>query len=143
MATDRRPGPPPSYGSIEFELIDIDDARAAHDALPDGVDEFGRIQPGYWEQRRRRTLPTDRALTGLSLVWLIELPEPLRPHALRDQFPRIVNALSRSWKDDRLSLECFARLLNDKRPGRRGFPSDVQRELELLCEYRMELAASG
>jgi hypothetical protein len=103
------------------------------------VNEFGRMQPGYWEQRRRRPSATDRALTGLSLEWLIELPQELRPEALRDRFPRIVNSLSEAWADDARVLTVFEHLLHDPRPGRKGFPPDVLKELELLFAYRAEL----
>jgi hypothetical protein len=140
-----RDRPPPSsspqLGAIDYEPTDFWEARAAHDALPPGVDEFGRMQPGYWEQRRRSKQATDRALTGLSLEWLIRLPVVVRPEALRDQYPRIVNGLSERWADTERVLEFFERLLNDPRPGRRGFPAAVQRELELLCEYRAALTA--
>lgn len=137
---DRLPSdPPPDPGTIEFELTDLWEARAAHDALPAGVDEFGRMQPGYWEKHRRTTLPTDRALTGRSLQWLMQLPAEVRPEALRDQYPRIVNGISEVWPDMDRTLSMFERLLNDKRPGRKGFPAAVHRELELLCELRAGL----
>jgi hypothetical protein len=126
-------------GSIDYEPTSLHDARAAHDQLPPGVDEFGRMQPGYWEQRRRLPLPTDRALTGLSLEWLINLPQELRPEALRDRYPRIVNSLSEAWADDARVVALFEHLLHDPRPGRKGFPPDVRQELELLCAYRVEL----
>jgi hypothetical protein len=137
---DRKPSSPkPELGAIDYEPTDFWDARVAHDQLPPGVDEFGRMQPGYWEERRRRSMATDRALTGRSLEWLIGLPEVVRPEALRDQYPRIVNGLSERWPDHARVLPYFEHLLNDPRPGRRGFPEAVQRELELLCEYRAGL----
>jgi hypothetical protein len=131
--------PPPDLGAIDFELTDFFEARAAHDALPPGVDEIGRMQPGYWEKHRRTTLATDRALTGRSLQWLMQLPAVMRPEALRDQYPRIVNGLSEVWPDLDRTLAVFERLLNDKRTGRKGFPAAVHRELELLCEFRAGL----
>ena len=137
---DRKPSSPkPELGAIDYEPTDFWDARVAHDQLPPGVDEFGRMQPGYWEERRRRSMATDRALTGRSLEWLIGLPVVVRPEALRDQYPRIVNGLSERWSDHARVLEYFEHLLNDPRPGRRGFPAPVQGELELLCEYRAGL----
>ena len=137
---DRKPSSPkPELGAIDYEPTDFWDARIAHNQLPPGVDEFGRMQPGYWEERRRRSKATDRALTGHSLEWLIRLPAVVQPQALRDQYPRIVNGLSERWSDHARVLEFFEHLLNDPRPGRRGFPEAVQRELELLCEYRAGL----
>jgi hypothetical protein len=137
---DRKPpSSKPALDAIDYEPTDFWEARVAHDQLPPGVDEFGRMQPGYWEERRRRSMATDRALTGRSLEWLIRLPAVVRPEALRDQFPRIVNALSERWPDHDGVLQFFEHLLNDPRPGRKGFPAPVQRELELLCEYRAGL----
>ena len=131
--------PPP--GSIEFELTDIDEARAALDELPPGVNEHSRMQPGFWEARRRPRMATDRALTGRSLQWLMELPPMLRPQALGERFPRILNWISASWDETEKSLDLFEHLLDDRRTGRRGFPADVQREIEMLCEHRVTLAS--
>jgi hypothetical protein len=139
MQDRKPPSSKPVLGAIDYEPTDFWEARVAHDQLPPGVDEFGRMQPGYWEERRRRSMATDRALTGRSLEWLIRLPVVVRPEALRDQFPRIVNVLSEHWADHERVLQFFEHLLNDPRPGRKGFPAPVQRELDLLCEYRAGL----
>ncbi len=131
-----RPSPPP--GTIEFEATDFDEARAAHDVLPPGVEALARMQPEFWQKRRRASMATDRALTGRSLEWLMQLPAALRPRALCDRFPRIVNRISESWADIEQSRSMFDRLLNDRRTGRRGFPADVLREIEALYAHRIE-----
>jgi len=135
----RRSSPP--LGSIDFEYTDLQDARAAHAELPPGVNEFGRMQPGFWEPRRRQRLATDRALTGHSLEWLMRLPPMLRPQALCDRYPRIVNSISESWDDVHRSVETFEHLLDNRRTGRRGFATDVLHEIESLCEHRAMLAS--
>lgn len=132
----------PQVGTIDFEYTDLQDARAAHAELPPGVNEFGRMQPGFWESRRRKQLATDRALTGRSLEWLMQLPAMLRPAALCDRYPRIVNSISESWDDAHRSLATFEHLLDDRRTGRRGFATDVQQEIESLCEHRVTLAST-
>jgi hypothetical protein len=131
--------PSAQIGTIDFEYTDLQEARAAHAELPPGVAEFGCMQPGFWERRRRRPLATDRALTGASLEWLMQLPPALRPTSLRDRYPRIVNAISDSWADAVRSLETFEHLLDDRRTGRRGFAADVRHEIESLCEHRLML----
>jgi hypothetical protein len=134
-----RSSPPP--GSIEFELTDIEDARASLEELPAGVNPFGRMQAGFWESRRRPRMATDRALTGCSLQWLMELPPMLKPRGLSERFPRILNWISESWSDTDKSLDLFEHLLDDRRTGRRGFPEDIQHEIEMLCEHRVTLAS--
>jgi hypothetical protein len=131
------PAPP---GTIEFELTGIEEARAAHDVLPPGIEQFERRQnPKLWQARRRRVVATDRALTGRSLEWVMRLPPALRPLALIDHFPRIVNSISASWADMEESLSVFDHLLNNRRTARRGFPAGVRLEIEALCEHRVEL----
>jgi hypothetical protein len=123
-------------GTIEFELTDLSDARQALDELPEGVREREKLEPGYWEQRRRKALVTDRALTGAALDWLIKLPAEVRPKALCEQFPRVANVIADAWNDGPAGDRMFARLLNDDRGGRRGFPADIEQELLRLVDFR-------
>jgi hypothetical protein len=124
---------------IEFELTNIDEARRAHDALPEGVDKLPELVPDYWQQRRRKPQPTDRALAGFAIDWLIALPPALRPHALCERYPRAANALAAAW-------HCAERgavlddLLGNKRGKRRGFPVDVRIEIEALRDASATLA---
>ena len=123
-------------GTIEFELTDLSDARQALDDLPPGVREREQLEPGYWEHRRRKSQPADRALTGAALDWLIKLPPAVRPQALCEQFPRIANVIAEAWNDGAAGDRLFARLLTDDRGGRHGFPADIDQELRRLVDFR-------
>jgi hypothetical protein len=130
------PKSPPPIGSIDFELTDFDDARRALDDLPAGVAEMQRFRSGDWELHRRKPLPSDRALTGAAMDWVIGLPPALRPHTACEQFPRVVNAIAASWADLPFSLQVIDHMNNDYRGGRRGFPAAVQAELTALYDYQ-------
>lgn len=133
----KAPPAPRPYGTIEFELTDFEDARHALDDLPPGVAESKHLQPGYWEQQRRKSVASDRALTGLAMDWVIKLPPPLRPHVTCEQFPRVVNAMAQAFTDPAYGFQVLQHMISDYRGGRRGFPADVQRELaELEAHYR-------
>lgn len=129
----------PPAGSIEFELTDLSDARHALDDLPAGVRERKQLEPGFWEQRRRKPEPTDRALTGAAIDWLIKLPADVRPRALSEQFPRVANVLAQAWYDGAQGDALLRRLLVDDRGGRRGFPAQVEAELRRLAQLRGQL----
>ena len=137
MASTTNPQDDP--GAIEFELADFDEAREALDALPPGVAEVRRLSPGYWEQRRRQVMPTDRALTGVSLEWLTRLPPKVRPGRAAERYPRVVNQIAQTWASGAQCTATFDDLLVDHRGGRHGFPYDVEVELKGLREYRRVL----
>ena len=132
------PKKPPPPGSIEFEITDFDEARRALDELPPGVEQMHQLRAGgsEWEGRRRKPLPSDRALTGEAMDWVVSLPPPLRPHSACEQFPRVVNAVASSWADPAFSVQVLDHMINDYRGGRRGFPAAVQGELAALLAYR-------
>lgn len=121
--------------ALEFEFTDLGDARHALDELPAGVADPGRYTPGYWEKRRRPTLPSDRALTGETVEWAIALPPGLRPRELGSKFPRLANALAAAWGDSTRTVAALESLLVDHRGGRRGLPYEVQAELQRLLDY--------
>jgi len=131
----QQPPRPPSPGSIDFEITDFDSARQALDELPPGIEEVKHLQPGYWEQQRRKPTPIDRALTGAAMDWVIGLPPALRPHATCEHFPRVVNAIASAWADPAHSLLVLDHMINDHRGGRRGFPAAVQQELAALVTH--------
>ncbi len=135
------PGPQPTKpdrppGSIDFEVTDLPSARQALDELPAGVMQVKHMQPGYWEQLRRKPTVTDRALTGPAMDWVISLPPSLRPHVTCEQFPRVVNAISSAWANTGYSVQVLDHMINDYRGGRRGFPEAVQRELRALRAHQ-------
>lgn len=136
------PPPKPPPGSIDFEVTDFNDARRVLDELPAGVVEVQRLMHGDWPARRRKPLPTDRALTGAAMDWVIGLPAALRPHSACEQFPRVVNAIAASWLDLHYSLQVIDHMINDYRGGRRGFPAAVKAELQALYEHQRSRAGA-
>ena len=126
-----RPGPPSTF---DFELTDFETARAAHDSLPAGVEKIPVLTPGFWESRRRRPGPADRALTGTTIDWCLSLPPSRRPHRLCELFPRVANGLALRWRAPAARNAMLDELLADRRGGRRGFPADVRQEIERLRE---------
>jgi len=141
MDQPKKPPPPPlpesTWGEgFEFELTDIDEARRILDA--ESLSQFdvsGFDRPEHWKRLRRVSLPTDRALTGKAIDWLMALPTALRPQLLSRQFPRIVNALAEVWQEPELCQAAFDRLLRDERKGRKGFPGAVHDELVALRNW--------
>jgi hypothetical protein len=130
------PQKPPAPDSIDFEITDFDQARQVLNDLPPGVGRVKTLEPGFWEQQRRKPTPTDRALTGAAMDWVIALPPPLRPHATCEHFPRVVNAIADAWADTAFSLQVLDHMINDYRGGRRGFPPAVQHELIALLAHQ-------
>lgn len=118
---------------MDFEPVSIDDARAALDEIDAAMASM--ISPEYWTKVRRKTLATDRALTGRSMKWLAELPEEIRPVVTMQRYARVINVIVDAWPNADDRDQVFDNLLNDRRKGRRGFPIDVERELSALCLF--------
>ena len=130
--------PRPS-GLMEFDATTIDAARAVLDEIPPDVAKVLESVPGYWRRNRQPPLATDRALTGLAMDWVVQLPAHLRPYRTTERYPRVVNAIASSWPDAKARAETFEHLLNDRRTGRRGFPIDIEREIAALSRYARTL----
>lgn len=122
----------PSVDALEFELTDFATAREALDELPSGIGRSPTLTPGYWEQRRRKLLPRDRALAGPTIDWLLSLPPAQRPRALCERYPRLANAIAEVWALPDARAQLLNALLADERGGRRGFALEVRREIEAL-----------
>lgn len=121
---------------FEFELTDIEEARRILDTESLSQFEVATVvPPEHWKKLRRGNLPTDRALTGQAIDWLLDLPPKLRPQILSLQFPRIINALAEVWAEPERCQAAFARLLCDGRKGRKGFPDAVHYELVALQSW--------
>lgn len=133
----------PSPGGFDFELTDLDAARAALDELPAGVQEVHQLEPGFWDSRRRRPTPADRALTGSTMDWFMALPPGQRPKTLCEQFPRVANAVADCWPDAQRCLSVLDSLVVDRRGRRRGFPPEVASELRALREFRVQASSGG
>jgi hypothetical protein len=106
-----------------------------------------RIDPSFadrsaaWDGRRRSKIPTDRAMSGVTLDWVIALPTHLRPKQVCDRYPRIANSLAAVWKDREACVAMLISLLADQRVHRRGFPVVLRQEIQSLLDYREKLAA--
>jgi hypothetical protein len=121
---------------LEFELTDLDEARRILDT--ESISQFDVatvVPPAHWNKLRREKRPTDRALTGQAIDWLISLPPGLRPEQLSHLFPRITNALAEVWQDADSLDAALDRLLDDGRKGRKGFPKAVRDELVALRNW--------
>jgi hypothetical protein len=130
---DKPPANPfKSSRSFEFELTDFDEARKSLDEVPEGLAEAATFEPDFWERRRRKSVPTDRALNGVAIEWVLSLPIALRPMGLCDRYPRVANAIADSWPIFELRRSMLDSLLEDKRGRRQGFPPEVRSEIETL-----------
>lgn len=145
MSTSPKPSVPP--GTIEFEITDFETARRALELPPEGLERIQTFAPNYWEERRRKPQPSDRALTSEAMQWLLTLPADLRPREVCNRYPRVANAIAESWiHPERLQiLDAF---LTDSRGNRRGFPPEVERELRALrgaadSDPRVKLPTGG
>ncbi len=117
---------------IEFELTDFEEARRILDS--ESAPQYF-LPPEHWTRLRRGTLPTDRALTGRAIDWLLALPPTLRPQNLSVLFPRITNALAEVWHEPQQRQAALDKLLCDGRKGRKGFPFVVRDELIVLRNW--------
>jgi hypothetical protein len=129
-------------GAFEFELTDIAEARKALDELPPGVESVLTMSPGYWLSRRRKPESGDLALTRPAIDWMMGLLPHLRPQAGAQRFPRLVNAIAKSWETPGECDSLLEGLLNDCRPGRQGLPSAVRSEFEALRTARASAAGT-
>jgi hypothetical protein len=125
-------------GLIEFEITDIADARAQAER-PAAVVAIEKLLPGYWEEQRRPATPSDRALTGKGIDWLLGLPAHARPKALCEQYPRIANHLAEHWNQLRDIQLMLMRLLADERGQRKGFSLQIEREIGRLAAHVQSL----
>ena len=133
----------PFADSIEFEITDFEQARHALDELPPGVGRVPRVDHGRWEPQRRKPIPTDRALSGITLQWLVTLPHGLQPRVLAERYPRIANEIALHWTDSLRSAGVIDDLFADRRGGRRGFPFEVESELRALRQYLEVIVRRG
>ncbi len=124
--------PKPTADALEFEITDFAAAREALDEPPSGVGRAATFGPGYWEQKRRKLLPRDRALAGPTIDWMLGLAPTLRPRLLCEHYPRIANQIAELWPHPEERARFLDALLTDARGGRRGFALGVRREIEAL-----------
>jgi len=63
------------------------------------------------------------------------LPPDVRPTALAERFPRIVNLITLEWSNLRGTQKLLDDYVMDRRGGRSGFPSQITKELKALQHY--------
>ncbi len=97
-------------------------------AAPPVEPSFGNLH----RLRRSAPNPRDVSLSAMAAGWCERFPLELRPVSLCRRYPRIANRLALCWDDRMLTHKVFEDLLVDRRGNRRGFPSEVQRELLML-----------
>jgi hypothetical protein len=78
--------------------------------------------------RVRKAQPLDRLMPA-SVRWIANLPVEFRPVALAAKYPRIVNLIAWQWHDHKACCAYLDELLAGRRPGRRGFPTEISWEL--------------
>ena len=135
-----QPSPPkPSVTDtgFDFELTDFAEARSVLDSesLSPAAEAARAVDKEHWIKQRRPRVPTDRALTGEALAWLIQLPAGLRPDLLSEQMPRLANQIAAAWPHPDECLAALERLLNDGRTDRRGFSPPLRGEIEALRDH--------
>ena len=118
--------------ALPFEVTDFETARRALDEPPAGLEVARQLRPSSWEGKRRPPAPTDHAILGRTVDWILTLSPYARPTHLADEIPRIANALAERWSDPDEARAYVSDLLTDCRGGRKGFPSEIKRELVML-----------
>lgn len=118
--------------ALDFEATDFAVARRALDELPAGLEAARQARATNWESRRRPALPSDHAIAGKTVEWILKLAPNARPHRLAESTPRIANALADRWPDPAAAAAYVADLLIDRRGRRRGFPPEIKKELVML-----------
>lgn len=137
--SDHKSRPPykPS-GLIEFEFTDVANVHKPAER-PAAVSAIEQLMPGFWEAQRRAPSPTDRALTGKGIDWLLGLPAHARPKALCEQYPRIANHLAEHWGNLRDTQLALMHLLADERGQRKGFSLQIEQEIGRLAAHVQSL----
>ena len=100
-----------------------------------------RLEPATvseWHVVRRANDAGDSTLNDRTFKWLAALHTDIRPMNTARQYARIVNRIADLWGHCEYTRQYFQSLLIDRRKGRKGFPSEVRRELEVLQQYYFE-----
>jgi hypothetical protein len=125
-------GKPRLEEPLTFETTDFAAARRALDEPPAGLEVARSLREPSFAWRRRAAEPTDHAMLGRTVDWLLSLAPNARPMHLADAIPRIANALADRWSDPSAAAAYVGDLLIDRRGGRRGFPPEIKKELVML-----------
>ena len=82
----------------------------------------------------RKATPNNEPL-ATTFKWVASLPRAIRPLALLQKYPRIVNVMAQTWNDPPAFRDYMFDLLIDRRGGRTAFTQDVCCELLALRAY--------
>jgi hypothetical protein len=117
---------------IPSEINVSDDARRrGTPAKPEiTLPVAGRNEPHF----ERKASPSNAPLAA-TFKWVAKLPRAIRPLALLQQYPRIVNVMAQTWSDPPAFRDYMFELLIDRRGGRQGFPQNLRCELLALRAY--------
>jgi hypothetical protein len=105
------------------------DAHPPHGAITDDQKDW---------VGRRKGQPAN-VLLSATRRWLDSLPIEARPEVLAAQFPRLANLIAASWNNPGDCGAFIYSLLHDQRGDRRGFPSDVLKDILNLRMYYVRL----
>ena len=83
---------------------------------------------------QRKAMPYHAPLSR-TWLWVERLPDCVKPNALVRQFPRVANQIAASWREPVVLNLYFESLLLDDRGHRKGFPTEVHRELVALSAF--------
>jgi hypothetical protein len=90
-----------------------------------------------WETRRAALTDGDRVLLSATHLWLRRIPGRCQPKQLCRYYPRVANAIARTWDDRVTGDRLLADLLADTRGNRAGFPARIVDELQVLRRLRV------
>ena len=127
-------------GSFEFEKVSLSDARKVLDETGPAANA-ARKKPENWDEKRHDT-PAE-PLDEEAVVWLMDLPEAVRPKQLALRYARIANRLCKIWSEPLKCERMLDELMTDRRGGRKGFPLNVASELATLRDYYYKLHHHG
>lgn len=82
----------------------------------------------------RRAQPAN-FLLPVAKRWMLTLPPSVRPKALAERYPRLVNRFAAAWQDEPSLNLVFSDLLIDRRGNRQGFPPAVKADLHRLWRH--------
>jgi hypothetical protein len=118
---------------FDYEKVSVEDARKALD------DDRNNVRQLDWTHKR--CSPPETTLLAVTVAWLNELPEGVRPVEVARCYPRIVNDLCRLWKTPARWERYMESLLVVRREKRirQGFPEQILAELAALSAHHAVL----
>ncbi len=122
---DRYPRSDVHAPDIEHRRLALAPPSKASQIKPDQLDDY---------QHLRKATPTNRVFPR-TMLWVEMLPSEVRPIALLRRYPRIANLIATVWGDPKYVGTYMDSLLTDQRGNRRGFPTDVLRDLVALRRH--------